>query len=198
MKRLAVFISHEGTGSNLQALITAINSNTLDAQISVVVSDHQDAKGVAIAQKATLPVHIFAKTDSLEQLLSKSFPVDYIVLAGWKKIIPNTLISAFPNKILNIHPGLIPETEDGVVHNPDGTEALWNRGKYADKAIQNFIKTQATYAGSSVHFLTNEFDFGPVVGRVFEKIQRSDTAERLYQRLKRKEHTMLIQALQNI
>lgn len=198
MKRLAVFISKEGTGSNLQALIDAIKKGVLDAQIQVVVSDHPDATGVRIAKSTHIPVYVFQKGDVLSILLHQTFPVDYIVLAGWKKIIPDELINAFENRILNIHPGLIPDSLDATVLNPDGTKALWNRGKYADKAIQNFLDTNATYAGSSIHFLTDIFDFGPVAGRVFEKIKQKDTIESLYKRLKKKEHILLITSLQQL
>src|SRR5258708_36629328 len=93
-------------------------------------------------------------------------------------------LDAYTNRILNLHPGLIPDTIDGLVKNPDGSDGLWNKAKFTNKALQNFFDQEATYAGSSIHFLTHEFDFGPVLGRCFEKIKSDDTVDSLYGRLK--------------
>ena len=120
---------------------------------------------------------------------------DYVCLAGWKQIIIPEVIESFKNKILNLHPGLIPDSMDGMVKNPDGTDALWNRGKLTEAAIQNFLDNQATYTGSTIHFLSKEFDFGPVLGRCFEKIQPSDTVDSLYTRLKIKENQLYVDVL---
>lgn len=169
MKKLAVLISDTGTGTNLQAIIQAIEAKKLKATISVVINDTHEKLG--------------------------GYQIDYICLAGWKKIIPDSLMKKFPNKILNIHPGLIPDKLDGEVTNPDGTKALWNKGKFTEKAIRNFLDKKATYAGSTVHFLSGEFDFGPVLNRCFEKILPNDTVESLYRRLKKKENKIYVESL---
>jgi phosphoribosylglycinamide formyltransferase-1 len=206
-KRLAVFISNGGSGSNVQAIIDAVQQRRLDAEIVVVISDVGDAEGLQKAKNAKIVTHVFdSKKEDLEKLFEpstslrqkKKYVVDYIVLAGWKKIIPEDFIVLFRNKILNIHPGLIPDSLTGTVTNPDGTKALWNRGKFTTKAIQQVLDNKVTFAGSSVHFLTEEFDFGPVLGRCFEKIRPTDTVESLYQRLKKKEHQLLVQSLQTL
>jgi len=193
-KRIAVLISNAGTGTNLQAIINGIKKKKINGKIAIVVSDKNDSLGLKRAEKHTIPIYILSPKDSLETLLKKTYLVDYIALAGWKRIISDSLIDAFPNKILNIHPGLIPATFDGVIKNPDGTDGLWNRGKFTENAIRNFLEKKATYAGSSVHFLTKEFDFGPVLEKCFEKIMPSDTVNSLYQRLKQKENTMYVKA----
>lgn len=195
MKRLAVLISTGGTGTNLQAIIDAIENDELNAEIAVVLSDSMSALGLKRAKRHAIPFEIVNKTTDLRQLLKEKYRVDYVCLAGWKLIIPDSFIENFENRILNIHPGLIPDTVDGKVQNPDGTNALWNRGKYTDKAIQQFLSSGSTYAGSTVHFLSHEFDFGPILERVFEKIEPGDTVESLYSRLKQKENTVYIEAL---
>ncbi|KKS03877.1 MAG: Folate-dependent phosphoribosylglycinamide formyltransferase PurN [Candidatus Curtissbacteria bacterium GW2011_GWA2_41_24] len=91
-----------------------------------------------------------------------------------------------------------PDTIDGVVNNPDDTDALWNRGKMTDKAIQNFFDNKATYAGCTNHFLSYEFDFGPVLGRCFEKILPNDTVDSLYTRLKKKENDLYVKVLHKL
>src|ERR1019366_3997384 len=146
--RIAILISNTGTGTNLQAIIDAILSGELKAEICAVVSDKEDSLGLERARKHNLKVEICSKKEDLLPLLQNLNP-DYVCLAGWKQIIIDEVIVAFPNRILNLHPGLIPDTTDGKVENPDGTEALWNKGMLTDKAIQNFIDQKATYAGSS-------------------------------------------------
>lgn len=167
--KLVILVASNGTGTNLRAILEGIKQGTIHAEIAAVISDAEVTK------------------DTLLSTLRKYDP-DYICLTGWKQIIPKDVIDAY--KILNIHPGLIPDTMDGVVKCPDGTDGLWNKGKFKEKAIQNFLDNKATYAGSSIHFLTHEFDFGPVLARCFEKIQPDDTVESLYARLKVKENQL--------
>jgi phosphoribosylglycinamide formyltransferase 1 len=196
--KIAILISNAGTGTNLQAIIDGIESKKIRAGLGIVVSDTDDAQGLLRAKKHHIPTHVLRPKENLTELLQITYPVDYVVLAGWKKIIPNAFIDAFPDRILNLHPGLIPDTINGKVQNPDGTEGLWNRGKFTDIAIQNFITQKSTYAGSSIHLLTNEFDFGPVLGRCFEKIQPEDTIETLYKRLKIKENSLYVDVLRKL
>ena len=197
MKTIAVLISDKGKGTNLQAIIDAAESGKIRAKIVVVVSDAQDAYGVKRAAKHKLKVEISPEKEDLLSILKKYDP-SYIVLAGWKQIILDETVDAFPNRILNVHPGLIPDSPDGTVTAPDGTQALWNKGKFADKAIQNFLDQKSTYAGSTIHFLSKEFDFGPVLKRGFVKVHRNDTVDSLYSRLKKKEHRIYVESLQKL
>jgi len=166
--KLALLVHEGGTQTNLKAIREAIDNARINAEISAVISDSQDA------------------TPILERVSP-----DYICLA-------DEITEKYANKILNIHPGLIPDIVDGKVLNPDNTKALWNKGMYGNKAIQNFLDQKATYAGSSLHFLTNEFDFGPVLGKTFEKIEPDDTVESLYARLKKKENELYVEVLEKL
>ena len=195
--KLAVLVSDTGTGTNLKAIIDGIEKDKIQAEICAVISDRADAPALAHAKINNLKIKICEKKENLLALLQKLNP-DYICLAGWKQIVLDEVITAYPNKILNLHPGLIPDTIDGIVKNPDGTDALWNKGKLGAKAIQNFLDQKATFAGSSVHFLTLDFDFGPVLGRTFEKIEASDDVESLYQRLKKKENQLYVEVLEKL
>ncbi|MBI2601127.1 amidophosphoribosyltransferase [Candidatus Daviesbacteria bacterium] len=196
-KRLAVLISNKGTGTNLQAIIDGIESGKINGQIAVVISDTEQSLGLNRAKKYNIEIAINKKKEDLLNLLKKYNP-DFICLAGWKQIITFDVIKHFSNKVLNVHPGLIPEKINGFVKNPDGTKALWNKGKLTDLAIQNFLKAKATYAGSTVHFLSEEFDFGLVLGRAFVKTAPKDNVESLYQRLKSKEHEIYVEALSKL
>ncbi len=173
--KLAILVHEGGAQTNLKAIREAIDKNKINAEIAAVVSDKEEV----------MPI------------IEKISP-DYICLCGWKKIIPDEMIRKYENKILNLHPGLIPDTAEVKTNNPDGTEALWNKGMYGSKAIQNFLDQKATYAGSSIHFLTPNFDFGPVLSRTFEKVQAGDTIESLYARLKKKENEMYAEVLEKL
>jgi phosphoribosylglycinamide formyltransferase-1 len=197
MKKIAVLISNAGTGTNLQAIIDGVEAGRINGEICAVVSDREDALGLNRARKHNLPIEICPKKEDLLLLLQKLSP-DYICLAGWKQIILDDVILAYPDKILNLHPGLIPDTKDGVAQLPDGTDGIWNKGMLTDKAISKFLENHATYAGSSIHFLTLDFDFGPVLGRTYEKIESGDTVDSLYSRLKQKENELYISVLEKL
>lgn len=194
MKRLTVLISNKGTGTNLQAIIHGVESGKINGQIVAVISDTSDALGLERARKHNLPIKVVPKKEELLKSLKELNP-DYICLAGWKQIILDEVIDAYPDRILNTHPGLIPDTMDGLVKNPDGTDGIWNKGKMTDKAMQNFLDNKATYAGCTNHFLSHEFDFGKVLGRCFEKIEPGDRADSLYTRLKLKENQVYVDVL---
>lgn len=198
MKRIAVFVSNAGTGTNLQAIIDGIEQGRIGGKIAVVVSDAKDAYGLVRAKKHGIETLVVGKKDNLAKILKEKYEIDYVTLGGWKKIIPDSFIKAFSNSILNVHPGLIPNTKDGVVKNPDGTAALWNKGKFTNKAVQNFLDTKAAYAGSSIHFLTNDVDFGPVLARGFVKVLLNDTVQSLYARVKKKENQMYVKVLSKL
>ncbi|MDP2649760.1 MAG: amidophosphoribosyltransferase [bacterium] len=196
-KKLAILISNKGRGTNLQAIIHAVRQDKINAQISMVISDTKDAQGLVFAKKNNISVTICPHKEDLLDLLKKD-DVDYVCLAGWKQIIIDDVINGFKNKIINIHPGLIPDEISGFVLNPDKTKAIWNKGKMTQKAMQNFFDNKATYAGSSSHFLTEEFDFGPVLARCFEEIKANDTIKSLYLRLKEKENKLYVEVLKKL
>ena len=197
MKKLAVLISTVGTGSNLQAIIDAIEADKLNAKIALVISDSKEAFGIRRAEKHGLKVAICPKKENLLPILEAIKP-DYVVLAGWKQIVSDEVIAKFQNRILNLHPGLVPDSLRGSVRNPDGSPALWNRGLLAEKAIKNFLEKRATYAGSTVHFLSDEFDFGPVLARGFVKIKKGEIVKTLYARLKKVENRIYVESLQKL
>ena len=197
MKKIVVLISDAGMGTNLQAIINAIKSKKLQAKIVLVISSSENSYGLQRAIKNNIPTMIVNKNSNLQKIL-KDHQINLVVLAGWKLIVPQSLINLFKDRVLNLHPGLIPDAMDGVVYNPDKTKGLWNRGKLTNAAIQNFLDKKATYAGSTVHFLSDKFDFGIVLDRCFEKILPNDTVKSLYQRLKKKENKIYVESLMKL
>ena len=195
--KLVILISDAGTGTNLQAIIDGIEKREINAEIIAVISDKTDTLGLERAKKHNLLIEICEAKEALLPLLLKLNP-DFFFFAGLKQIILDEVIAAYPDKILNLHPGLIPDTITGTIKNPDNTNALWNKGMLTTKAIQNFLDKKSTYAGSSIHFLTLNFDFGPVLGRTFEKIEEYDNVESLYSRLKKKENKLYVEILSEL
>lgn len=206
MKNIAVLISNKGMGTNLQSIIDAVEKGKINGKISVVVSNTSKAYGLERAKKHHIPTEIFGwrkyeklgKTredysKNLANLLKKYKP-DLVVFAGWILILTQEFFDEFPN-VLNIHPGLIPDIPGEVVNFPDGTQAPTNKEMHTDEAISSFLQNKQPFAGSTIHFVTKDVDWGPVVFRDFEKIKPSDSLDSLYSRLKKKEHKMLINAI---
>src|SRR3989344_8884723 len=118
--KIAVLISNAGMGTNLQAIIDGVDNGRINAEICAVISDKADAPGLLRARKHNLNIEICTAKENLFPILQKH-NVDYICLGGWKQVLLDEVLENYENHIINIHPGLIPDTMDGVVKNPDGT-----------------------------------------------------------------------------
>jgi len=207
VKKIACLISNKGTGTNLQAIVDACKAGKIKGKIVVVVSNSTNAFGLERAQKENIPTEIFpwkpykdsgksraAYSKDLAGLLAKKYDPDIVVLAGWILILTQEFVKKFPLTI-NLHPGLIPDKKGDIVYFPDGLAAFSNEGTHTNNAIKQFLESGCSYAGSTLHVVTENVDWGPVIERAFEKIQPNDTVESLYSRLKKKEHQMLVKSL---
>lgn len=171
--KLAVLIS--GGGSNLQALIDA----NLGVEISLVISNRKDAGGLAKAAKAGIKTAVvehghFDSRESFESALLRelsSVELDYIVLAGFMRVLTPVFITKFSNKILNIHPSLLPKYKGLNTH-------------------QRAIDAGDSYAGVSVHLVTNELDGGSIIAQAKVPVLPADTAEQLAARVLVSEHKL--------
>lgn len=202
-KKIAVFISNKGTGSNLQAIIDYQRAGKIKGKIVVVVSDKADAYGLVRAKKNGIStiVRSFTKFENkrarrvygekLARELKKKYKVDLVVLAGWMIILPPSFLKYFPQRVINLHPGLIPDERGGKLRLSDGSLAKPFAGEMADGAIEAALKAGVTISGSTTHFVTEEVDWGPVIMRAEEKIRQNDSIDSYYRRLKKKEHIIL-------
>ena len=174
-RRLGVLIS--GRGSNLQALIDAIAAGRLDATIALVISNREDAAGLPRARAAGLeavciPHRAFATRDDYDRALVRELrarDVGLVCLAGFMRLVGTPLIDAFPNRILNIHPSLLPAFP--------GLDAQ-------KQAIEHGVKV----SGVTVHLVTAELDGGPIVVQRAVPVMPGDTADRLAARILEEEH----------
>jgi len=195
--RLGVLIS--GTGSNLQALIDAIESKKLaNVEIALVVSNKANAYGLQRALTHNLPVVYLpwkerAESEARLAALLRLFRVDLVVLVGWMRILSASFIELFPRRIINLHPALIPDDGTGNTYTTrDGTQIPVFRGLHVVKqALDAGIKT----TGSTVHYVTPEVDAGPVICREEVPIREGDTEETLHERLKLVEHKLIVEAV---
>jgi phosphoribosylglycinamide formyltransferase-1 len=181
-RRIAVLIS--GRGSNLQALIDAVSDGRLRAEIAVVISNRADAQGLERARAAnidtlTIPHRDFPTRDAFEAVLVRELrarDVSLICLAGFMRLLGPTFLGAFPNRILNIHPSLLPAFP-GV----DAQRQAWDHG--------------AKLAGATVHFVTGELDGGPIITQRAIPVLDDDTPETLAARILDVEHRIYPEAV---
>lgn len=195
--RIAVLVS--GSGSNLQALIDAIEGGTLPkVEIMLVVSNKADAPGLQRALKHKLPTMYLPwrqRQEAEAQLsaLLRLFEVELIVLAGWMRIFTSDFTSQFPRRIINLHPALLPDDGQGSAFTTrDGTSIPVFRGLHA---VRQALNAGVKVTGSTVHYVTPEVDAGPMVCREEVAIGESDTEETLHERLKAVEHRLIVEAV---
>lgn len=198
--RLGVLIS--GSGSNLQALIDAIESHELPGvEIVLVVSNNIDAYGLERAHKHHLQA-MYLPWQNREECEAKLaawlqlFQVDLLVLAGWMRILSAPFLSQFPRRVINIHPALLPDDGTGSSYTTsDGTTIPVFRGLHA---VRQALDAGVKITGSTVHFVTPEVDAGPVICREEVAIRKDDTEESLHERLKAVEHRLIVDAVRKL
>ena len=216
--RLAILIS--GSGSNLQAIIEAIESQQLPAvEIALVVSNKADAYGLQRALKHKLPAiylpwsnrpigaqstaseiteskRTMSENESRLTTLLQLFQVDLVVLAGWMRILSAAFLEQFPQRVINIHPALLPDDGTGSTFTTrNGTRIPAFRGLHA---VQQALDAGIKITGSCVHFVTPEVDAGPVICREEIAIEEGDTEETLHERLKVVEHRLIVKAVEGL
>lgn len=177
MKKIVVLIS--GSGSNLQSIIEGCQSGTIKGRIVAVVSNQNTAYGLVRAQQAGIPAACLdAKAYSNRQAydaallaLIEQYQPDLVVLAGFMRILSPDFVTHFTGKLLNIHPSLLPKYPGLHTHR---------------KALENGDKEH----GTSVHFVTEELDGGPVILQAKVPIFPEDTEADLIERVKTQEHTI--------
>lgn len=200
MLRLGVLLS--GSGTNLQALIDAIESHELPGvAIALVVSNNIDAYGLERAhqhhlQAMHLPWQDRAASEARLTTWLRFFQVDLIVLAGWMRILSADFLAQFPHRVINIHPALLPDDGTGSSYTTrDGTRLPVFRGLHA---VRQALEAGVKVTGSTVHFVTPEVDAGPVICCEEVAILEGDTEESLHERLKAVEHRLIVEAVRKL
>ena len=174
MLNIGVLIS--GGGSNLQAIIDDCESKKINGNIKVVISNREDAFGLERAKKHNIRSVFENDEDEVIKIL-KEENIDLVVLAGYLKIISPKFVSEFENKIMNIHPALIP--------------SFCGDGFYGEKVHQAVIDYGAKVSGATVHFVNEKADAGPIIMQDTVKVMDDDDAKTLAKRVLEVEHTIL-------
>jgi len=199
--RLAVLVS--GSGSNLQALIEAIGSGELpNVEIALVVSNKANAQGVQRALTHKIPTLYLPWSmtrQEVEAKLASLFPlfqVDLIVLAGWMRIFTPDFIAQYPQRIINLHPALLPDDGQGnTFTTQNGCIIPVFRGLHV---VQRALDEGVKVTGSTVHYVTPEVDAGPMICRAEVAIKENDTEETLHERIKQVEHGLIVEAVREL
>lgn len=187
--RLVVLIS--GGGTNLQAILDACASGTLPARVAAVVSNKSDAFGLERARRAGVPAIANPRPkeqdrreyDSQLADLVASYRPDWIVMAGWMRVLSSNFLSRFPERVMNLHPAL-----PGAF---PGTHAI-------ERAFEAFQKGEIRGTGVMVHLVPDEgVDCGPVLLQEAVPILPDDTLETLEARIHAVEHRLLVSAIGN-
>jgi phosphoribosylglycinamide formyltransferase-1 len=180
--RLAILLS--GRGSNFAAIHDAIAGGVLDAKIVCVVSNRPDAPGLGRARELGLSAHCFdhrtyptreAHEEDVLRAIAES-EADFVVLAGYMRLLSPAFVAAYPHRILNIHPSLLPAFP--------GVDAQAQALRYGVKV-----------SGCSVHFVDENLDAGPIIVQRAVPVLDADTAESLAARILEQEHQAYVEAL---
>ncbi len=163
-KRIAIFAS--GSGSNAQKIMEYFKKHD-EAEVAIVLTNNTEAYVLQRADNFEIPSHVFdkqefTKTSNVVELL-KSLQIDLVVLAGFLWLIPQNLLKAFPNKIINIHPSLLPK--------------FGGKGMYGDKVHQAVLDANEEESGITVHFVNEHFDDGEIIHQSRFRIEKTDDLE---------------------
>lgn len=184
MGKLRLGVLASGRGSNLQAIMDAVSEGRLAAEVAVVISDKKDAMALERARSRGIPaVHIdpagFASKEDYEAAVVdtlKQYGVELVCLAGYMRLVGKTMLQAFPNRIMNIHPALLPAFP----------------GLNAQKQAVDY---GVRYSGCTVHFVDEGVDTGPIILQAVVPVLPDDTPETLAARILEQEHRIYPEAI---
>ena len=180
MKHIVVFAS--GSGTNFQAIIDAVKSGQINARIKGLISDNPDCKALRRAKRNDIETKVI-QPDEVESFgkvlldILQTWKADLIVLAGYVKKIPVSVIQQYENRIINIHPSLLPK--------------YGGKGFYGSKVHQAVLNAGEEESGCSVHVVTEEYDKGPILAQQKVPVYKSDDAQTLAKRILQQEHYLL-------
>ena len=187
MKRLAVMVS--GGGTDLQSVIDGVQSGKIPGKIAVVISSRPGVYALERAKKAGIPGVVICNKDYTDEQAFfdanlgalREYGAEGVILAGYLSILGKQMIEAYPNKIINIHPSLIP--------------SFCGKGYYGLRVHQAVLDYGAKVSGATVHFVDEGADTGPIILQRAVSVLPEDTAESLQQRILEVEHEILPEAV---
>ena len=184
-KRIAIFAS--GSGSNAQKILEYFKDHS-SAEVSIILSNNPDAYVLQRADNFEIPTHVFDRdefyhSDDVLNLLT-NLQIDLIVLAGFLWLIPANLIQAFPDRIINIHPALLP--------------SYGGKGMYGSHVHQAVLEAKESESGITIHYVNERFDEGKIIYQAKYKIEPNDTIELIQFKGQQLEHLHYPKVIENI
>lgn len=175
--KIGVLIS--GSGSNLQAIIDRIDQGTLDAEIVLVISSRPDAFGLTRAEKAGIPTlalnrEVYQDAPAANKRIAdalKEAGAEYVIMAGYMRKLTNEVLDAYPDRVVNLHPALLPSFKGA-------------------HAIEDAFNFGVKVTGITVHFANEDYDKGPIIAQRAVEIREDDTLESLETRIHEAEHEL--------
>jgi len=185
MKNLAVFAS--GNGTNAERIFERFHDHP-SVRVVLLLTNNPSAGVIARAARYKVPVEvfdksIFTKTDDVVKTL-KAHQVDWIALAGFMLMVPKNLIDAFPNRIVNIHPALLP--------------AYGGKGMYGIHVHRAVIEAEEKVSGITIHYVNERYDEGAIIFQASCSVQPEDTAETLAEKVHQLEHQYYPQIIEEL
>ncbi|MFB0831948.1 phosphoribosylglycinamide formyltransferase [Brevibacillus laterosporus] len=184
--RIAVFAS--GSGSNFEAIVQATRDGRLPfVEVALLVCDQAQAYAIKRAERLGIPVFLFSAKDYVSKeaceqeilVQLKQEEIDFIVLAGYMRLIGNVLLTSYQRRMINLHPSLLPAFP--------GKDAIKKAWEYGVKVM-----------GATVHFVDEGMDTGPIIDQEVIFVHKEDTEESLQQKIHEVEHRLLIRVLQGL
>ncbi|MGJ1363095.1 phosphoribosylglycinamide formyltransferase [Sphingobacterium spiritivorum] len=184
-KRIAIFAS--GSGSNAQKIMEHFKYSDT-AEVALILSNNPESYVLQRADNFEIPSHVFDRhdffqTDDIVKLL-KNLNIDLIVLAGFLWLVPENLLKAFPNKIINIHPALLPK--------------FGGKGMYGDRVHKAILEAKESEHGITIHFVNEHFDEGEVIYQARFKVESGDTLEIIKFKGQQLEHLHYPKVIENL
>jgi len=186
MLNIGVFIS--GNGTNLQAIIDAIDEGIIDGRIRLIISNRKDAYGLQRGKNANIEsIYIDPKEYDDEEYSNKLIEelrereIELVILAGFLKILPGKFINEYRNRIINIHPSLIP--------------SFCGKGYYGEKVHKAVLDYGVKYTGATVHFVDEGADTGHIIMQEVVKVDDNDTVDTLREKVLKVEHRLLVESV---
>jgi len=189
MLRTKIGVLISGGGTNLQSIIDNIDKGNINGEIKLIISNKRDAYGLERGKKAGIQSIFLSPSDysdfqSYNRKLIEEFKkrdVELIVLAGYLKILSKDFVSEYKDRIINIHPSLIP--------------SFCGKGYYGDRVHQAVLDYGCKITGATVHFVDEDADTGPIILQEAVRVHEDDTVESLQKKVLEIEHQILVEAV---
>jgi phosphoribosylglycinamide formyltransferase 1 len=183
-KPIKIGVLASGTGSNFEAIAQAIAQNQLAAQIEVLVYNNPQAKAAVRAQHHNIPAQLlnhrdYPSREVLDQAIVgvlQNYSVELVVMAGWMRVVTPVLLEAFPSRVLNIHPSLLPSFK-GI------------------RAVEQAIAAGVKITGCTAHWVVPEVDSGEILVQAAVPVLSEDTSDTLHARIQVQEHRVIVAAI---